>query len=116
MPLLDNMSLHAATRVNHTARAPRLLYDMSTPQEALSHPFIDKSGKQVVKVEKIFPHRRRKRAFQILKQIQNLLLDEAEWKPLWDFVDADETITEEVDTYIKELGILPEQHLFSALI
>lgn len=64
-------------------------------------------GEEVIVVSLLLSHRRRGLGYEFLTEIEIVPLHEAQWKPLGDFVDTDNTITTAFHDYITLVGILP---------
>lgn len=87
-----NITKHTVIHVDHNAWVCRQPTDISNSQPASSQSFIDETGYLVIEVESILAHRGRGRNLcfpTIYKEAQQL---KAEWKPLKDLADADNTI------------------------
>lgn len=108
--LPPGIKIHPVIHVEHTTRAHQQREDISTPRGTPARPFIDDHGDNVIIIEKILSHRRRGRGWQFLAQFKNVPPHEAEWMPLRNFVDSDQTITKALHDYITSVGILPHLH------
>lgn len=108
--LPDHYQIHPVIHVEHTARAFKQPPDIGTQSHPQSQPYIDQTGEMVINVDRILAHRRRGRGWQFLTLFQESPLHEAEWKPLRDFVDRDNTITQALHEYIVSHGLLPHFH------
>lgn len=96
--------------VEHTARAFRQPVDISQPTEAPSQPYVDELGETVIEVDRILSHRRRGRGWQFLTLYKNAQFHDAEWKPVRDFFDSDNSITKALHDYIIENDMLHHLH------
>lgn len=108
--LPENISIHPVIHVEHTARAYRQPSNISTTPEPSAQPFINEHGESVIEVSAILSHRRRGKSWQFLTQYKGVPAHEAEWKPLRDFVDDDNTITDALHRYITHNNILQHLH------
>lgn len=109
--LPDNTTIHPVVHVEHTAQVRTQPMEICYPSKLRSQPFRDSIG-GVIMVSRILSHRKRGRGWQFLTLYQNASMHEAEWKPLRDFVDPDNTITKDLHDFIVEHDMLQHLHYF----
>jgi hypothetical protein len=99
--LPEHLKIHPVVHVIHTTRHHAQLADTSSPVPVRPAPVATESGPEY-EVEYILAHRPRGRGYQFLTLMKGDPLHDAEWQPARDFIDADGTMTEALQRYLRE--------------
>ena len=107
--LPEHFRIHPVIHVVHTTPFVEQPSDIAQPVVERPEPVPTVHGDEHV-VEKILKHRARGRGFQFLTLMKGAPTHDAVWLPTRDFVDADGTVTDVWQNYIRENGILEKYH------
>ena len=109
LELPAHFRIQPVVHVSHTTPYVSQLVDIRADAVERPEPVPAVDGDENY-VEAILKHRKRGRGYQFLTLMKGSPIHDAEWQPTSDFVDRDGTVTDVCQKYIKETGILPQQH------
>ena len=107
--LPEHFRIHPVIHVVHTTPFVEQPLDIAQPIVERPEPVPTVHGDEHV-VDKILKHRARGRGFQFLTLMRGAPTHDAVWLPTRDFVDADGTVTDVWQNYLRENGILEKYH------